>query len=342
MLKNLLVLIIFSGFIPMAVYGSGNSNYMEIINAKKEFIEFWKQAKEKSFEERKALFAKDIESIDPEFYLNTIWQAELFPNKWKSLRDESLRGLFSIYEKNSLESIANAYDLYDKIFRETILKFEKRLPDYDNSTKIMMVPGVTWGGSYIEDKNEYLALGIDWYLKQETPLAGMQDLLIVHELFHDYHAQIRGTGIDMTEYVKTGKLFWQLWDEGMATWGVGYVFNEQTVKRVMPDSKNYYANYKQCHDAGFAKKFIDEFDNKAVDLENKVNVKKWFGGYGDARFALGKDTPPMLGYYLGWRVIKKIEESGIPPKTFLSWSYKEARPHILAQLEAISHEPACK
>jgi len=50
----------------------------------------------------------------------------------------------------------------------------------------------------------------------------------------------------------------------------------------------------------------------------------------------------MLGYYLGWRVIKKIEESGIPPKTFLSWNYKEARPHILAQLEAISNEPACK
>ena len=122
----------------------------------------------------------------------------------------------------------------------------------------------------------------------------------------------------------------------MASWGMGAVNADQSPQTVMLLS---FENYERCRDSALARLFLEEIDNKAIDPDNPITVKKWFGVASTK--ALGADTPPMIGYYLGWRTIRLIEESGITPSEFLSWDYEEARPHIISALQKIAAEPPC-
>jgi hypothetical protein len=160
---------------------------------------------------------------------------------------------------------------------------------------------------------------------------------MIHETFHHYHFQTRTKRhpdfkISDEVYTKEGKLFWQLWDEGMAMWGTAYVANNFDPNyALMSDDPNRY-NISKAQLQRYAKLFLEEIDNPAIDRKNPINVKKWFG----ARVKdnpLGKDTPPMIGYYMGFLVIKRINESGISREEFMGWNYEEARPYIVKELK---------
>ena len=306
---------------------------LRIINAKPQVLALRLQATSLSTKQQKKQWRDTIEALAPDFYRDILWGRKNSPEDWQKKRAQNIDNILNAYNSYAPKKIARAYDMFEDITHQVLQEFRQKLPDYNANIQVMIVPGIDWGGSYVNDgKNEYLALGIDWFLSQDKPGLDITGL-ITHELFHDYHNQKRGIVISEQIYRKDGKLFWQLWDEGMATWGMGYVSGQQTVDQVMLLGLGDYA---RCRDGELAQQFLDEIDNKAIDDTAPVNIKKWFG-VGQTK-ALGPDTPPMIGYYLGWRVIRGIETSGISPKRFLTWDYGQARPFIVEQLERIAHE----
>jgi hypothetical protein len=155
-------------------------------------------------------------------------------------------------------------------------------------------------------------------------------------MFHHYHSTIRGNKVDSSSenYLQNGKLFWQLWDEGMAVWGTGYIGENEILDYILLGANGTYDPSQHNY---YAKLFLKDLNNPAIDSKNPINFKKWFGS-NVKNNPLGKNTPPMIGYYLGWLVIKGIEERGIKREEFMSWDYKEAKPHIIKQLEIISQK----
>ena len=310
-----------------------------VINAKQAVLEKLHPSRNADFATREIIWEQTIEQLAPEFYRNVIWGASDHPQTWQEDRKEALADLLAFYDTLSPTDIAAAYDLFEKQFENAYQKTKQSFPDYQANLTIMIAPGVSWGGSYINlDPGEYLALGVDWYLGQKGKYPDQTLILrlIIHELFHDYHGQKRGTFVTEETYRRDGKLYWQLWEEGMASWGMGAVNADQSPQTVMLLG---FENYERCRDSALARLFLEEIDNKAIDPDNPITVKKWFGVASTK--ALGADTPTMIGYYLGWRTIRLIEESGITPSEFLSWDYEEARPHIISALQKIAAEPPC-
>ncbi len=320
---------------------SKSADELDIVNAQHPLLEHLLPSKGQDFSKREIIWDREIESLAPDFYKSVIWRADNAPDQWQEYRAEQLAALFDFYDSLSAADIASAYSLFQKEYVAAHSDMKYKFPDYKANLKVMLVPGVSWGGSYIDRRSsggkEYLALGLDWYLGQASPPSqSMVRSLIIHESFHDYHGQLRGGSVNERDYRDKGKLFWQLWDEGMASWGMGSVMGDQSPKTVMLMG---YENYDGCRDPELATLFLQEIDNKAIDVENPASVKKWFGVYQVKD--LGEDTPPMIGYYLGWRTIRLIEQGGISSDTFLSWDYATAKPYIIKSLEAIATEPQC-
>ncbi len=306
----------------------------EIINQKENFNKFWTEAKGKDLDTQQKLFAKYIESVDPTFYKENVW-GSTYSDTWQEERLETIKEIVGVYDKVGIKKIDETYDLYEKTAKDVFKLYEKRVPDYNSDIIVMLTPAITWGGSYMPGTNhEYLGMGIDRYLMTPTILV---EPLMIHETFHHYHFQTRTKRhpdfkISDEVYTKEGKLFWQLWDEGMAMWGTAYVANNFDPNyALMSDDPNRY-NISKAQLQRYAKLFLEEIDNPAIDRKNPINVKKWFG----ARVKdnpLGKDTPPMIGYYMGFLVIKRINESGISREEFMGWNYEEARPYIVKELK---------
>jgi hypothetical protein len=306
---------------------------LRIINAKQQVLALRLRAEGLSAKQQEKLWRDTIEALAPDFYRDVLWGRKNKPDAWQEKRTRDIGKILNAYNSYTPKKIAKTYDMFETETRQVLQGFRQKLPDYNADIQVMIVPGIDWGGSYINDgQHEYLALGVDWFLSQDEPTLNISGL-ITHELFHDYHNQNRGMVISEQMYRKDGKLFWQLWDEGMATWGMGYVSGQQTVDQVMLLGLGGYA---RCRDGELAQQFLDEIDNKAIDDAAPVNYKKWFGVRQTK--TLGPDTPPMVGYYLGWRVIRGIETSGVSPKRFLTWDYHQARPYIVKQLEHIAFE----
>lgn len=300
----------------------------KIINFKKEFNVFWNESKNSNFKEKEKSWNENIESIDPIFFKENVWEKD---------KNETLKKLFVFYSKIDINKYLNMYDEYEKTVAEVLKKYEKKAPDYRGNINIMIAPGITWGGSYIKNlnnKKEYLALGIDKGFEIISKNKSFKiEPLIIHEIFHHYHGTVQGNTVDKSyeNYLNKGKLFWQLWDEGIAVWGTGYIGENENLSYILFGNKNY----NPSKDKYYAKLFLKEMDNSAIDLKNPINVKKWFGSNVKDN-PLGKDTPPMIGYYLGWRVVKGIEKKGIDRKIFMKWNYEEAKPYIIEQLKIIS------
>ena len=94
-------------------------------------------------------------------------------------------------------------------------------------------------------------------------------VLINHEIYHHYHAQLRNSHIEYQRYLTEGKLFWQLWDEGIATWGSGFITNNQNYHYAMLQD---YQDYIPCKNgAKLARKFLEKINNPAIGLEQPTS-----------------------------------------------------------------------
>lgn len=309
----------------------------KVISFKQNFEKFWGEAKGKNFIEQEKSWNKNIESIDPSFYEINVWEKE-HNSLWKQDKEKTLKRLFSMYSKMDIDKYLKTYDEYEKTISKVLKEYENRAPDYKANIIIMIAPGITWGGSYVinnQNNNKYLALGIDKYFEMTSHGEILLiEPLITHEMFHHYHANIQGEKVNKSfeNYLKNGKLFWQLWDEGMAVWGTGYIGENEDLSFILLGSNGIYDPLQNSY---YAKLFLKDLNNSAIDLKKPVNFKKWFGSNIKDN-PLGKDTPPMIGYYLGWLVIKGIEGQGIKREEFMSWNYEEAKPYIIEQLNIIS------
>ncbi|MGB6128545.1 MAG: hypothetical protein WBG30_07335 [Psychrilyobacter sp.] len=316
---------------------SNNLYAVKVINFKHNFENFWDEAKGKDFIEQEKSWNKNIESIDPVFYDFFVWGKE-HSSTWKENRKITLKELFSMYSEIDMDQYLKTYDEYEKTITGVLKKYDNRAPDYKANITIMIAPGITWGGSYAKiskNNKEYLGLGIDKYF--EFFLQGKSlpiEPLTIHEMFHHYHFTIRGHKISKSfdNYLKNGKLFWQLWDEGMAVWGTGYIGENENFDYILLGNKGLYDPTQNNY---YAKLFLKDLNNPAIDLKKPINYKKWFGS-NVKNNPLGEKTPPMIGYYLGWVVIKGIEAQGIKREEFMNWDYEEAKPHIIEQLKIIS------
>ncbi|MCY9855300.1 hypothetical protein [Vibrio mediterranei] len=304
------------------------SHAYEIINLSKEAVNLSKSNMTMSDKEIINYWDDNIESIEPTY----------FRQIYEGNKKETILKAFNLYQHLSKDNIEEVYSLYESSVVDVLNSYREKVPDYDSAgLKIVIAPGVTWGGQYFKiDHSDYLALGVDLYLSSPEKIKEKLNILITHEIFHHYHSQTRGYAFDYQKYLKDGKLFWQLWDEGMATWGEGFVGDNQNYKYVMFQD---YSEYKPClHDAQLAELFIKEIDNPAIDRENPVNFKKWFGSGSSS--LLGSGVPGAYGYYLGWNVINNISKS-IPREEFMSWDYQRAKPYIIDQLNNMSSSRIC-
>jgi len=310
-------------------------NYVTINNLENEFREFLKQSSGKDFETKVTLWGEIVEAPHQVFYDEVIWNKE-DEGFSEEERLEDLEKLFLKYDSHSQDILDFYPDLLDSLTHGSEV-FQKRFPDFSIPVQAYLAPGVSWGGSVVPADNgiNYLPLGVDLYeMRKMSATNKAPRSLVPHELFHAYNRQKSQSVLSQTDWLEDGRLFWQLWGEGLAMYGAHEVLPELTLQQVMlhPEYLEFTISPEEL--TLLSRKFLDEFSNPAIDLENPINYKKWFGVDSSA---VKDGLPPAIGYYLGYLVVEHlIKEKNLTIEELSMWSMDDAEVPIKKALESFS------
>lgn len=314
---------------------SSPKSYIAVNNLENEFRVFTQKSSGKSFADKVTLWEEIIESPHQAFYDKVLWRKDSggLPEE---KRLEALKRFFEKYEEHDAD-ILKFYPEFLNSLEDGSQVFKKRFPEFSARIEAYLAPGITWGGSIVPTENGvyYLPLGVDLYgMKKMSSNNKIPSSLIPHELFHAYNMQKSNSNFSEEEWLKKGKLFWQLWSEGIAMYGAHEAIPDLTMEEVMlhPEYLNFKLSPKELKT--LSAQFLREFNNPAIDIENPVNFKKWFGGDSSA---IKEGLPPAIGYYLGYLVVDHlIKDKKLTIEELSMWSMTEAETPIKETLELFS------
>jgi hypothetical protein len=309
-----------------------------IINLKDDFVSFWEQAKSQPFKKQEMLWRLIIESKYQDYFDYMVWGKGAV-KEWKSKREKSLKKLFKNYRDIPLHMYINSYNQFTKTVDDSLVMINDKLVGLGKPMIVVIGPAITWGGSASKVGDiEYLTLGVDALAMKKIPHK-MIKTLFVHEFFHVYHSTKADRETDESWYEK-GELYWHLWGEGMATYGASYLLAEERLEKIMMFDE--YKTFQSCNDPFLAKEFIKEFHNPAIDSQEPINYKKWFGATLKSSAVIKNGLPRSVGYYLGYKVIIWLKAHGLSHEFIVSLSATQAEQYILIALNAISKMQRCK
>jgi hypothetical protein len=179
-----------------------------------------------------------------------------------------------------------------------IADFRAAFPDFDCSFTIYLMPtfGMLDGAGRVVTGKPALVFGVDTIAANETP--AQLKVFVDHELFHRYHFQVAG----FSDADNSHAVIWRaLWTEGLAT----YVSATLNPKRPLAEALILPLDLETRAKARLrtlSATLRANLDRVAPDVFNT------YFSYGD-RAAAEAGLPWRGGYYVGYRVAKRLGES---------------------------------
>ncbi|HYX35799.1 MAG TPA: hypothetical protein VE954_22095 [Oligoflexus sp.] len=334
-MKSLVYLAMLLSISCTTTSGSNSKNPVndyKIVSHAEQFVSFWDAAKGMEKADRLKLFESSPFNTDhQEFYDDIAFGSKMDPN-WKQNKIESLEEIFDQYEKKQQKILTQHQFLKEKA--DVWVKAAFRRYKFDRPIEIVITPVLTSGGTLRVRDKVILAIG-------SNVLADFKDadFIIPHELTHAYHNSVSNfPGGDDLALLNSdeAKLYWGLWTEGMATYGVYEVTKIENMKFIMGHKEYSSINFHKEPriDAKLADLFLKVMDDRYINLDDsnvRRQTKNWFGVKSNV---MGNETPSAPGYYLGFRVIQTLITSGkFTFDDLLRLNRQEVRPHIIDALK---------
>jgi uncharacterized protein YjaZ len=293
----------------------------EIINLGPSFELFWSMAKDKNFDEQLKIWDEIVEIPNQDFFEGLVNSPE-FNKDWNDRKKKRLSEAFKNYQSD-FESIDKLFKAFNFTLVQQIEHFKKFFPDANFDIPIIAMPGATFNGKGgLTKKHELiLAFGMDMI----HFLNGNPDVLYSHELFHIYH--LKKADVTVEYFMKSGKMTLPLFLEGLAT-HVSYKMNPTaSLDDILMDKDLSKLSLED--EKYLAKIFLTIANDRAYNEEHPENHRKWFGSKTEK---LRADLPNRVGYYLGLKVVDKLEKR-YPLLEICSWHPSVAHEHILEELK---------
>ena len=263
---------------------------MKIINYKEQFIDFWKKAENKNFDEQFDLWIKEVESLDQD-YFNQI----IFSDNDK--RIDKAKKAFIEYSE-IYEDTVHLLEIFDNTFNQQLESFKEFFPDADFSTYTVraMVSLKSFVGMADSDdqNNRWFSLSMDFLAslrRHPRQIEGLEfiftdKVIYMHEMLHLY----QGIKYPQNQNLEcpSEKLMAVFWEEGLANY-----FSQVSVPGTSNDAaigligveKFYRDNYNSVHKA-----LLEDLSSITKESFVKQNAQWW------ALTKHSKDFPFLIGY----------------------------------------------
>lgn len=335
-MKGVFFLFLLSLFVANPSYAKESQTIGEqyrVISHARKFNNFWNKVHSFDDEKRYQVFKNSsFNQGDRLVYDDLAFNAKIDPD-WETNKPRIVQSILKQHDR--------AHSAIMKLQKQVVRKLpglvEETLKKYSfkNMIDIIITPLFTSGGTVRVYGNTVL-LVIGSNVLQAT--SALWEMIVPHELTHAYnivHSDYPG-GDDIKEWLSPkAKLYWRLWTEGLATYGAYYVLENTSLDIIMG-----YKEYGQFAfdenpyiDKKLAQLFIPVMDKRFLDFQNPETQKRINNWFGRRSTVLGNKTPPAPGYYLGFRIIKTIVDSGrYSFKDLLALSTNDTRKLILETL----------
>jgi hypothetical protein len=234
------------------------------------FWAFWETAREKPLTDQYTSFVRMVQEPNAAVYEGIFRALSKPPAELVPRALERVPGI-----EKSMREISGR--LAAELPRE-LAAFREAFPDFQCATPVYFLysAGAFDGATREVSGRMALMFGLDVIARLDEQLSP----LLVHELFHVYHAQFAGEGPDTFS--------WALWSEGLATY---------VSRRLNPD----VPEEKACclppmAPAEAASQRLAEEALRLLDSKKPEDYARFFLG-GDQ-----PDIPSRSGYYLGYRI----------------------------------------
>lgn len=261
------------------------------------FKNFWSKAKDLSLDSQILLWDRHIEIPNQEFYDSFVWPSKNTPD-FASRKKKRLELVFLNYNKN-YEKILNQFKQFEHTVEIQLTRFNSVFKDsHFNEQEIIGALAPTFNGRTSHFKSSpdkvVLAFGIDTIVERnDNP-----DVLYSHELFHIYHTKMSGIRDDGE--IPGATITIPLWTEGLATYTSFELNPSATLKDIFMDQK--LADLSENYESAIAAEFLKVTDHLVSDTKKPNTYREWFmmNQFFNSKY------PSRCGYWLGFRVVKKL------------------------------------
>lgn len=220
------------------LYGCGSAvikrdfiGKITVYNFGDRFDLFWEKAQDKNFEMRLKLWNEYVEGRYKSFYNNVIWGTENNPN-WEKEKLTRLKVAFKIYETHH-QNISSVYKTINKDIKQAVHKFRYTYPSSKLKVSIFIFPfGYESRTAYVSIGNEYKSKTKEIYMAMSpdtiTHHKGIIEHILIHELFHVYHAEILGLERAVS-MMKERSFSTTLWIEGLAEYHAHHISPRKSI-----------------------------------------------------------------------------------------------------------------
>lgn len=257
-----------------------------VIDLNSKFLNFWDQVYNKPTEQQVTQFQTQIVPLFPEFYNNRF-------SEWKGQGTSITEGLKKSFDYFS--TVESKYrqksELVTSEITVALKAFKSRFPDFKDDFDVFLLNSLFSmdGGTRVFNGKVYFIFGIDSILKYHN---GDNDTPFYHhELFHMYHRQ----------FGNAGDLFYEsLWAEGLATYVSSLMNPNSGWKNLLLDVPS-----------GLVAICDSKMDFLLKDIDPRLEKSDSSEDY--RLYFLGSSKegqiPSRAGYYIGYLLAKKINES---------------------------------
>lgn len=211
-----------------------------IISNKKAFVQFWDEAKDKTFEEQLPLWDQLIESPDQPYFERYVHGSQMFPD-WREKKRSKAQTAFAEYPL-IYESMIGIFDDFEKVFSHHLARFKSHFPDFilrKLDLRIIANSKRFLATSAVEGSRHYLSFSVDFMASlRRDPLqipgvafALSPEVLYAHELFHVYQEQEHP--LRLASESSARRLIGSLWAEGLAVYVSGLINPEATIDELL-------------------------------------------------------------------------------------------------------------
>lgn len=261
------------------------ANSPRVHNLAPQFVQFWKNAKDKPLAEQIKEFDQTIYPTFPEFY-------DYKFRRWAQIgktKEEGLQKAFTDYIGISQKFEEKTASITSEISLN-LAPFLRQFPDFNTDFDISIIHslGEMDGGTRIIDGKFHFILGVDGIAKYHS---GSTDTpFLHHELFHVYHWQF---------FKGEDKLWMSLWSEGLATYVSEALNPGSSTVDIMLDIPTGLVGACESDLV-----FLWNDIKTALDSTDEAVYTTYF-----LLSSQDPRVPKRAGYYLGYRIAKMLAKT---------------------------------
>jgi hypothetical protein len=306
----------------LALNGTALASAARVIDLGPEFSRFWSAAANLPFPRQVAIWEKEIEAPQRDFYESIVWNRKQDP-EWRARRLRRLTAAFQQYRKYAPE-MEKRFREFPALLAREAGRFRRVFPDARLDAATYAVPSPTFDGKVdslaSRPTENVLAFGIDEIVdNQDDP-----DVLFIHEFFHVYQGE--RAGLNGEVFVKQGKFSLPLWEEGFATYASELLNPSAPREKILLSAK--LVQVPPAELPRLAAVYLEHIEEPALNPRDPSLYKTWFTSGTPGPLP---GLPPRCGYLLGLELVRHLSQTH-PPIEMAGWRLPEIHRQVIQGL----------